>query len=83
MIMLDEPSAGLSPRLVGEVFQKLAEVRASGVTILMVEQNVKAALALADRAYVLVEGREQVEGSAADLRDSPDLAQLYLGGGRR
>ncbi len=83
MIMLDEPSAGLSPKLVGEVFQKLAEVRASGVTILMVEQNVKAALALADRAYVLVEGREQVEGPAADLRDSPDLAQLYLGGSRR
>jgi branched-chain amino acid transport system ATP-binding protein len=83
MIMLDEPSAGLSPKLVGEVFQKLAEVRASGVTILMVEQNVKAALALADRAYVLVEGKEQVEGPAATLRDSPDLAQLYLGGGKR
>ncbi|WP_035484965.1 ABC transporter ATP-binding protein [Geminicoccus roseus] len=83
MIMLDEPSAGLSPKLVGQVFQKLAEVRASGVTILMVEQNVKAALALADRAYVLVEGREQVEGPAAELRSSADLAQLYLGGAAR
>jgi branched-chain amino acid transport system ATP-binding protein len=82
MIMLDEPSAGLSPKLVGEVFAKLLEVRASGVTILMVEQNVKAALALADRAYVLVEGRERMEGPAAALQGSTDLAQLYLGGGR-
>lgn len=80
MIMLDEPSAGLSPKLVGQVFEKLAEVRAAGVTILMVEQNVKAALALADRAYVLVEGRERIEAPASELRDSADLAKLYLGG---
>jgi branched-chain amino acid transport system ATP-binding protein len=83
MIMLDEPSAGLSPKLVGQVFHKLGEVRRSGVTILMVEQNVKAALALADRAYVLVEGRERLEGPAAELRESADLAQLYLGGAGR
>jgi branched-chain amino acid transport system ATP-binding protein len=80
MIMLDEPSAGLSPKLVAQVFEKLAEVRAAGITILMVEQNVKAALALADRAYVLVEGRERLEAPAADLRGSRDLAALYLGG---
>jgi branched-chain amino acid transport system ATP-binding protein len=80
VIMLDEPSAGLSPKLVAEVFGKLAEVRRTGVTILMVEQNVKAALALADRAYVLVEGRERLEGPAAELRHSSDLAKLYLGG---
>jgi branched-chain amino acid transport system ATP-binding protein len=80
MIMLDEPSAGLSPKLVEQVFGKLAEVRRSGVTILMVEQNVKAALALADRAYVLVEGRERMEGPAPVLRQSADLAKLYLGG---
>ncbi|HEX2529542.1 MAG TPA: ABC transporter ATP-binding protein [Geminicoccus sp.] len=80
MIMLDEPSAGLSPKLVAQVFEKLAEVRATGITILMVEQNVKAALALADRAYVLVEGRERLEAPAAELRGSRDLAALYLGG---
>ena len=79
LIMLDEPSAGLSPKLVNQVFAKLAEVRASGVTILMVEQNVKAALALADRAYVMVEGRERMEGPAAQLQSSSDLARLYLG----
>ena len=80
MIMLDEPAAGLSPKLVAQVFAQLAEVRRSGVTILMVEQNVKAALALADRAHVLVDGKERLEGPAAELRDSPVLAKLYLGG---
>ncbi|WP_159715067.1 ABC transporter ATP-binding protein [Geminicoccus flavidas] len=83
MIMLDEPSAGLSPRLVAEVFAKLAEVRAEGTTILMVEQNVKAALALADRAYVLAEGREHLSGSAAELASHGDLASLFLGGANR
>jgi branched-chain amino acid transport system ATP-binding protein len=80
VIMLDEPSAGLSPKLVAQVFEKLAEVRAAGVTILMVEQNVKAALALSDRAYVLVEGKERLEGTSAELGRAPDLAALYLGG---
>ena len=58
MLMLDEPSAGLSPKLVGQVFANLQEIRARGVTILLVEQNARAALAIGDRAYVLVEGRE-------------------------
>jgi branched-chain amino acid transport system ATP-binding protein len=80
VIMLDEPSAGLSPKLVGIVFDRLRAVRDSGVTILLVEQNVKAALALADRAVVLVEGRERLEGRAADLADDPRMAALYLGG---
>jgi ABC-type branched-subunit amino acid transport system ATPase component len=62
LLVLDEPSAGLSPLLVGVVFEQLRRVRESGVTILLVEQNVKAALALADRAVVLVEGRERLEG---------------------
>jgi branched-chain amino acid transport system ATP-binding protein len=79
VLMLDEPSAGLSPRLVSVVFERLAAVRATGVTILLVEQNVKAALALADRAVVLVEGRERLEGRAADLADDPRMAALYLG----
>jgi branched-chain amino acid transport system ATP-binding protein len=79
VLMLDEPSAGLSPRLVAEVFAKLGEIRASGVTVLLVEQNVKAALALADRAAVLVEGRERVVGSAAELMADARIAELYLG----
>lgn len=79
VLMLDEPSAGLSPRLVAEVFAKLREIRANGVTILLVEQNVKAALALADRAAVLVEGIERVVGSAAELMADARIAELYLG----
>jgi branched-chain amino acid transport system ATP-binding protein len=79
VLMLDEPSAGLSPKLVGVVFERLRAVRDTGVTILLVEQNVKAALALADRAVVLVEGRERLEGPARDLADDPRLAGLYLG----
>ncbi len=79
VLMLDEPSAGLSPLMVGQVFAKLAEVRSAGIAILMVEQNVKAALALADRAYVLVEGKERASGPAAALAADPALAGLYLG----
>ncbi len=79
VLMLDEPSAGLSPRLVGEVFEKLAEIRRGGVTIVLVEQNARAALAVGDRAYVLVEGRERHEGAAAALWDDPTVAELYLG----
>ena len=79
VLMLDEPSAGLSPRLVGEVFAKLREIRASGVAILRVEQNVKAALALADRAVVLVEGVERVVAPAAELMLDKRVAELYLG----
>jgi branched-chain amino acid transport system ATP-binding protein len=79
LLILDEPSAGLSPKLVGEVFTKLREVRASGVTVLLVEQNVKAALALADRAAVLVEGRERVVAPCAELLADERMAALYLG----
>jgi len=84
VLMLDEPSAGLSPKLVGQVFEKLVEIRASGVTIVLVEQNVKAALAIADRGVILVEGRERVVGAAKTLMDDPAVAALYLGrSGRR
>jgi branched-chain amino acid transport system ATP-binding protein len=79
LLMLDEPSAGLSPLMMQQVLAKLAEVRASGVAILMVEQNVKAALAFADRAYLLVEGRERLSGPAKSLAADPALADLYLG----
>lgn len=79
LLVLDEPSAGLSPKFVSTVFEMLAAVRRTGVTILLVEQNAKAALAIGDRAYVLVEGREAHEGPAADLWNDPTVAELYLG----
>jgi len=79
VLMLDEPSAGLSPKLVEIVFAKLAEIRARGVAILLVEQNARAALGVADRAIILVEGRNRHEGAAAALWGDPTIAELYLG----
>ena len=79
VLMLDEPSAGLSPKFVEQVFARLVEIRASGVTIVLVEQNARAALSIGDRAYVLVEGREAHEGPARTLWDDPLIAELYLG----
>jgi len=79
VLMLDEPSAGLSPKLVGILFGKVREVRDLGVTILLVEQNAKAALAISDRGYVLVQGRERICGSAGELLGNPEIGELYLG----
>jgi branched-chain amino acid transport system ATP-binding protein len=79
VLMLDEPSAGLSPKLVGQVLQTLRTVRDGGVTVLLVEQNVKAALAVADRVAVLVEGRERIVAPAAELQRDARIAELYLG----
>ena len=80
VLMLDEPSAGLSPKFVEIVFSKLAAIRQTGVTIVIVEQNARAALKLADRVYVLVQGRNRHEGRARDLLDDPVIAALYFGG---
>lgn len=79
LLILDEPSAGLSPKMVEQVFEKLREVRASGVAVLLVEQNVKAALVLADRVAVLVEGKEQIVGRSTELVNDERIAELYLG----
>ena len=79
LLILDEPSAGLSPKIVGEVFQRLKAINATGVTMVLVEQNVRAALAIADRAVILVEGKLAHEGAAATLADDPIVAELYLG----
>jgi len=79
LLVLDEPSAGLSPKLVIQVLDTLRQVRDSGVTVLLVEQNVKAALTVADRAAVLVEGKERIVARSTELRDDPALADLYLG----
>jgi branched-chain amino acid transport system ATP-binding protein len=80
VLMLDEPSAGLSPKLVGVLFGKLREIRDRGVALLVVEQNARAALAVADRACVLVDGRERISGAAGRLLEDPEVARLYLGG---
>jgi branched-chain amino acid transport system ATP-binding protein len=79
VLILDEPSAGLSPKIVSEVFQRLRAINRGGVTTVLVEQNVKAALAIADRALILVEGQVAHEGAAATLADDPIVAELYLG----
>ena len=79
LLMLDEPSAGLSPKLTQTVFSQLHRIREAGVSILIVEQKARAALKVSDRGYVLAEGRERMHGSAADLLDSPEIGALYLG----
>ncbi|MBX3568268.1 MAG: ABC transporter ATP-binding protein [Rhizobiaceae bacterium] len=79
VLILDEPSAGLSPKIVGDVFERLSEINRQGVTTILVEQNVRAALAIGSRALILVEGRIAHEGSAAALLDDPIVAELYLG----
>jgi len=79
VLILDEPSAGLSPKLVAEVFETIAAVRRTGVAIVLVEQNVRAALRIADEALVLVEGRVRHQGPAADLVDNPALGAMFLG----
>jgi len=78
--MLDEPSLGLAPKLVGEVMTVLAELHANGQTILLVEQNAQAALEIADRGYVLEAGRIQLQDNAAALLGNPQLKAAYLGG---
>ena len=79
LLMLDEPSAGLSPKLAQAVFSQLQKVRDAGVTILMVEQNARAALQISDRGYILAEGREHLQGDAGSLLDNPEVGELYLG----
>jgi branched-chain amino acid transport system ATP-binding protein len=79
VLILDEPSAGLSPKIVYEVFDRLKAINRTGVTTVLVEQNVKAALAIADRAVILVEGRIAHVGKASELADDPMVGELYLG----
>lgn len=79
ILMLDEASAGLSPKLSGGLFTKLAEIRGGGVTIIMVEQNAKAALSASDRALILSEGMIAHEGPAADIAADPSIGRLFFG----
>jgi len=79
IILMDEPSMGLSPLFVGEVFKIIQEIKKSGTTVLLVEQNAKMALAISDRAYVLETGNISIEGNAADLLNDPRVKKAYLG----
>ena len=82
LILMDEPSAGLSPKAAQEVLEHARALTAQGVSILLVEQNVKQALRLADHCYILAEGRNQVDGAAEDLLNDSVVGEIYLGGRR-
>lgn len=79
MLLLDEPSAALSPKIMGQLFSEIQEINRRGVTILMVEQNARRALAISDRGYVMEMGKNRLEGPAKSLLDNPDVCRLYLG----
>ncbi|PWM70132.1 MAG: ABC transporter ATP-binding protein [Clostridiales bacterium] len=79
ILLMDEPSMGLSPLLVGEIFSIIGEVSADGTTVLLVEQNAKKALSIADRAYVLETGKISLEGKASDLINDEKVKKAYLG----
>lgn len=81
LLMLDEPSLGLAPRIVDGIFELMVRLRDAGLTILVVEQNASEALGIADRAYIMTTGAVVYEGRAADLIGSTDLMDAYLGSG--
>ena len=81
MMLLDEPSLGLSPRLVDEVFDTTVAMARGGLTVMLVEQNAARALEIADRGYVLELGRNRYEGTGQELLSNPDVRKMYLGGG--
>lgn len=79
LIMIDEPSLGLAPLMIDEVFELLKQLKASGTTLLIVEQNTRVALDIADYGYVMENGRIVLEGAAEDLRSNEDVREFYLG----
>ncbi|TAK44639.1 MAG: ABC transporter ATP-binding protein [Betaproteobacteria bacterium] len=79
LLMLDEPSLGLAPRVVRDIYRIIADLKRAGVSILLVEQNARAALQVADRGYVLETGQITLEGSAAELAANPRVIESYLG----
>ncbi len=80
LILLDEPTAGLSPKYMGQIFQIVKDLNAYGVAVLMVEQNAKQALAIADRGYVLAMGRNRFADTGAALLENREMAELFFGG---
>jgi branched-chain amino acid transport system ATP-binding protein len=81
ILLLDEPTAGLSPKYRGEIFRIVQDINAAGATILMVEQNAKQALSIANRGYVLVDGRNRIDDSGPGLLANREVAEMFLGGG--
>ncbi len=79
LLMLDEPSQGIMPKLVDEIFRAVLAIRDSGVTVLIVEQRLAETLDIAERAYVLQTGRVILCGSASDIRANPEIQKAYLG----
>jgi branched-chain amino acid transport system ATP-binding protein len=79
LLMLDEPSLGLAPKITDRIYEIIGDIRRQGVTVLVVEQNAERALKAADRIYVLSGGRVRLSGSAAELRDNPDFEAAYFG----
>ena len=80
ILMLDEPTAGLSPIYRNEIFQIVRQINTTGVPILMVEQNAKQSLSVANRGYVLVDGQNRATGKGIDLLNDPEIARMFLGG---
>jgi len=80
LLMLDEPTAGLSPLLIDETFARIQEINAQGIGVLMVEQNAKQALAIASRGYVLATGSNRHEDTGPNLLANPEVAEMFLGG---
>ena len=80
LLLLDEPSSGLAPKLAEMVFGKMKEINKTGVALVIVEQNAKEALKLSDWSYVLADGQNKLEGPGEELLENPDVGRLYLGG---
>ena len=80
VLMLDEPTAGVSPIVMDELFDRIIDVARTGITVLMVEQNARQALEIADRGYVLVQGGNRFTGTGRELLDNPEVRRTFLGG---
>ncbi len=80
VLLIDEPSAGLAPSLVKDVFDDIREINSLGTSVLMVEQNARAGLGISDRGYVLAQGQVKFEDDASELLENPEISELYLGG---
>jgi len=80
ILLLDEPTAGLSPKFRGEIFDTIRHINGAGTPILMVEQNAKQALAIADRGYILVDGQNRLDDTGPALLANPEVAEMFLGG---
>lgn len=80
LLLLDEPSAGLSPKLVDDIFERIIRINQTGVAILIIEQNARKSLEMAHRGYVLAAGENRYEGAGTEMLNNPEIAHLYLGG---